>query len=1522
MRKFSIGVFATAALTATALIGGGYAVAGKNGKGALRSREEVKNYRAQHPRTPAKSVSKNSVQRVHAGDKQLYAFHVLDEYGDLYEWNGVVKVIAGANDPQPVHQIDGVPFQGAYMNGKAFVVVYDAFSNDPYVTYQFYDATTWERESSVRYVASNQNILPYGVAYDHTTGKLYGSFFESTATFTTSTDAHFGMVNLDNALEPVQIIADFPERMRAMTFDANGQLYGLTFGCDLYKINKFTGETTPTGVHVDLPTQDGGDPTSVWFTIGRESMCCDWESGDFYITYGDDLWNTYVSKFNPVTGEAQLLADYSYSDYGTGNCNMLTGLFFEQKVEGSESGIPAPAENLTVTADGIELKANVSFTMPTKDAEGNDLAGDLTWTVTDGANELASGTAQAGEEVTTAVEVAERGKTTFVVTVAAGENVSNPVSAMTFIGCDTPEIWGTPTARVAGDKITLKWDEAYAINNGNMAPVTYKITRLPDETVVTNDCTETTFTDILPSEYKETYSYIIQPIAGEIAGEPVTSRSAIAGKYVKFPLNEQFDNEQMFLTYPVIDANGDDNVWEYSTKYNGVAMYAANDNAADDYLLIGPFKMEAGGCYTFSMRADGHNFNETIAVYVGTDENDVNTFDTELLAPTDLEPMKGEKSFNLSYEPVESGDYYFGIKACTEGPSQYIYVYEVNVKEVASTAPAAPKLAVTPEATSATLNISLPSATIGGANLEEISALNIYRDNELIATLTDNLTPGAVVPYTDEADVKKGFHIYAVSAVNNGGEGKQIALQVWRGMDFPGCPSNVRFWEDLETPGKIHVTFDAPAAGYYGGYYDPENTVYIVDWLVMGNGSGQIELGKGTEHTFTLPVNTEIQDIFAGSIFGRNSEGSIAQSSNWATNVCYYGPAYSLPLRESWPNQTSHSGIWGGQSLYGQTTIGEAVWDYRDGLAGMVQPQDGDAGMMSMSSYIENGAKRILSPRITLQGAENPTLVFYHHFTDIAKSFKVEIIVEDQPITTLQEIDLSPEGALKWHRTQIDLSAYKEAKYIQLGFAAIANPGEDAVSIDNLSVTDMKAHDLAVTLFEVAGKSNVNEELDIALKVRNNGSEKAQAGDYKIIFYKNAEVLTEVEGTDINPDDEKLFMAWDVPGVLDPDNNEYFAEISYAADMVQENNMTDNATVRVVKNEYPVVTNLAAKSGNGIDLTWDNPDMSNVPGESTTETFESYPAFAISQLGDWGLHDGDGARTIVLATTLGVLDYPNIGQPMAWQIIDPAQAGILLNSWTPRSGNQMLVSFQASVEGTRVACDDWLISPELNGEEQTITFYSRAGQSSAAPELFDFMVSSTGTETGDFTPLAADVEVPYSSTDWTEYSYRVPAGTRHFAIVHKSTDKVAMMLDDITYIAAGSKPVSLELKGFKVYRDGELLTEEPVAVPTFHDADVEVGKDYTYCVSALYDKGESRASEPVTVRATSGVNSAVTYDLTISGNEGNIRIEGGIGEFVTIYTLAGVRVASVKAEGVVEIPVAAGVYVVTAGKTSAKVFVR
>ncbi len=1492
-----------------------YAVADAvSGGNAPRTREEIAKLRASRPHKAQDESNKAPAARISAGDKQLYAFHCYAFDGSLTNWKGLVKVDAGS--PTTVKEMPGdAIFQAAYMGDKALVIHY--FFKD-YVTYEVYNTSDWEKVSGVNYVRTSTNILPYALAYDHTTDKVYGYFYADAWKWREDKQNQFGYIDLSNAGNPIVIVNDNTTTlMRATTFDKDGNMFGLAFDGKLYSINKFTGESTPTGVTVNLHAGDG-DLSVTYNTYGRESMCCDWETGDFYIAYGNDYDDTFVAKFNPTTGASTLLADYGYD--GSWEGNVLTGLFFEQKATATTKGTPEVVADFVAEAVGTELKANVTFTMPAVDTEGNAIDADLTWSIGNGESEYATGTAHSGEKVEAVVEVPASGRTTLYLTTANGAAVSNMASVSVFIGCDTPKILGLPALRVNGQQVTISWNEAVPCDEGNLDPLTYKVTRQPDNVVVAEACETNRFVDVLESDIKTQYYYEIQPKAGNIEGEAVTSRKAYAGTYIGLPLNEDFSDEAMFLEYPIIDANNDDNCWEWLDRNGGKAVYPATSEAANDYLLIGPFKMEVGTTYSFHMKAGGHSIGEDIAVYVGTDPEDVNSFSTQLVAPTRLIANQGDKNFDVSFEPASSGDYYFGIHACTPYGSKFIYLYEVAVKALGGDAPAAPdNFDIVPQAASAIVNFTLPTKRINGSDLEALDSALVYRDNMLIGIIKEGVAPGAVMSYTDNDEVSQGYHTYSVTSVSPDGEGKYISGQVWRGADVPGRPTNFRMWEDANTPGLMHATFDAPKRGYYGGYINPDEITYLLDWMVMGGSNGLIELGQGTEHTFQLPFEITEQNIFAGSVYGRNANGAVAGYPNWATTTTYYGPAMQLPVHDSWSATAKSGGSWSGQDIDDNAGLAETYWGSVESPS-----QDQDGGLMAMTTTVENGGKRMLSPRVTIAGADNPTLVFYYRYTAQATMFNLEIMVDGQPFTVLQQLDLAAANAGKWIRMEVPLSAYKDSKHLQFGFAVRGHVGENIAMIDNVTISDLKDNDLSIVTFSGPVKVNANGEAKFSMLVRNTGNSAVAANDYTVNVYKNGKLMAEVAGKAIGLDKETYLYVSDYPTVADPEQCVYYAEINYAADQNAANNVSASASVRVVVVDYPTVTDLKGEFNNGVALTWSDPDMSQIPGVAKTETFESYDAFILDNIGEWTVYDGDGKNTVKMATTLGVLDYPHIGEPMAWQVFDPSAANIWGNAWYARSGSKILASFQAVEPGNnQFKCDDWLISPELNATEQVISFYSHAGMSGQySPEVFDFMVSDKTNAIADFTVLAADVEVAYTSDQWIEYTFRVPAGTRYFAIVHKSVGKLAMLVDDITYIPAGSAPVQLDLLGFNVYRDGQRITAEPIGDNAYTDTDVEQGKEYTYNVSAVWDKGESHLSDPVTITATSSIDNATTYDLTISGHVGFIRISGGIGEQAEVYNMAGALVASVKAEGTVEVPVAKGVYVVRAGSAAAKVAVR
>lgn len=1455
------------------------------------------------------------------GDKQLYGAATETGFSlPLYEWEGIAEIHANGKhvkvSPNQFNVMSGCYFNGWFM---AF-----NYNESEGIGFAIYDAESWNVSTAGTFRHPATDILPFDLTYDPTTTRIYGCFMETSNRYGTTDEAHLCYIEADpsklNVLSPTNLIGDMGVRMRGMASTKDGILYGVGEDNNLYTINK--NNASITLVAPITWNSNSTEPESCGMR-GYESAEIDWETGDMYFSMTDGLWDTFIFKIDTTTGQANCVADFGYETGGTEGCEVFSAIFFKQTAE-APAGTPAKVTSLEAEPVGVELKATVKFVMPAKTTDGDDLTGQLGYVVTDGENTLAEGTADAGAPVEATVTLPAEGFNNIAVHATAGTTAGAAEMTRVFVGCDTPCLLTLPDVYPDGNEAAIVWREAYAENGGNLAPLTYKVVRQPDGFVVAEATTETNATDRIDSNTKTRFTYEVTPISGTKAGETKTSRPTYLGTYFALPHSDTFDDQLLFNQYPALDANRDGNTWWIDTNANReAAVYSASSTlAADDYLCVGPFDLAAGSAYTFNMTAYGHNRVERVAAYVGTDPTSKASFKECIIEPTQINPMYGSSVLEGSFTPATSGTYYFAIHACSDANSTNLYIYDIKVSGVSAGMPAAPEVAFTPKAQGIDLTITLPSKTLAGDEAANLTAARIYRDNQFLAEVTDGVADGATITFTDLAEgVKDGSHSYGVSAVNAEGEGQHTTVNAYIGLDIPSAPRNMRAYEDLNTAGLIHVTWEAPAVGINGGYIDPSNVTYTVDWLSYGPvGSGAKHVGSALSFDLQIPAEAlTTQDIIAFSVDAQNAAGT-AGSQSRETRSAYFGPALDLPLRESFAGLKATSGIWSGESVKENEEIFESWWDYSDADA-----QDFDGCMMQLSTMVADGAYRLRTPRVDISKADKPVLVFYFKFTSAAAAFTVDIAVDDQPFTTLENVLPHTDAvAGKWIMCTLPLSDYKSAKYIQLAFTGRSSqPANSFISIDNINILDDVQKDLMVISFEGPVKGSVNETIDLPLYIRNAGNSPISAADYTVRLIKNGKELTTEPGWDIAPYETAPIPFTDAALPTDPEENVYTAIIDFADDENKSNNTSSAVTVRVVNTNYPAPTGLKAEDNQGVHLSWNEPDRTQMAGASVTDGFDHYQAFITDGIGEWKTYDGDGAPTVIMATILGPYDYPNIGKPMAWQVMDPGAANILAGAWYARSGEQFITSFQACRDGARdVYSNDWLISPELNGEAQTISFYARSGMNAYSPEIIDIYVSETGTEIDDFKILASDIEVPYAS-DWVEFLYKLPAGTKHFAIVHKSYEKLALLVDDITYIPAGSMPEEITLMGYHVYRDGVRITTIPVTETSYVDTKVETGKDYTYHVTAVWDKGESSVSEPATITVTSALVDVTLQAVRISTERNTIRIEGAEGLPVAVYNTAGMTVAATTGEALTEIPVSAsGIYIVRAGQTVKKVIVR
>ena len=313
-----------------------------------------------------------------------------------------------------------------------------------------------------------------------------------------------------------------------------------------------------------------------------------------------------------------------------------------------------------------------------------------------------------------------------------------------------------------------------------------------------------------------------------------------------------------------------------------------------------------------------------------------------------------------------------------------------------------------------------------------------------------------------------------------------------------------------------------------------------------------------------------------------------------------------------------------------------------------------------------------------------------------------------------------------------------------------------------------------------------------------------------------------------------------------------------------------------------------------------------------TETFDTYTAFSIANVGNWTLFDGDGAKT---TSIYGASTWPHSQEPYAYVVFNPADAGLDLTSlpkYAPHSGSQYMAAFACDYTKAPLGHnDDWLITPELSGKAQTVSFYAKSVNSEWCTESYEVLYSTTDTDTASFVKVAeGDL-----GDEWTEITATLPAGAKYMAIRCVSKDQFIFMVDDVTY-----QGVMPQITGYNVYRDGQLLATVPSGSTAYTDAGAGSG-DHDYVVTVVYADGESAASNVCHVVST-GIGDATVGQVSVCGGKGVIRIAGAEGRTVRVYATDGRLVATAEGQQSMTIAVTAGQYLVSVGGKTDNVIVK
>ena len=447
-----------------------------------------------------------------------------------YSQAGIYNLAVDGSMIQPYYLNEGLqPNAGYFYNGKYYAMSMFSSWGMYFVDITVFDEETWEVVAASG-TQMDPSLFCTDYAFDETTGKAYGCFYNSEAT-----GYIFGYSDPET-FETTAICALVDDSFNACAFGADGYIYAIGRTGNLLKVDKTTGAYEIIG-------NTGLEPhyiTTAYF---------DKKTGRYFYLL-NNAYESSIYEINLTTAEATHL--YSFA-----NGEEFTGAYVAAAK--AEDKAPAEVENVVADFNEDSLRGTVSFTTPTTLFDGTEGSGTLAYFITvDGVTVHTAFTGW-GENVSVPVAIGKSGMHEIIVYVKNGAGESPKSKVKMFIGTDMVKPVTNVALTYAEGAMNLTWDPTNTSLNGGWfdpATIRYTVVRFPEGVVVADQIAETTFTEEFVTDEFQAVYYTVQASNTKELGEAVASNAIGVGSIYPAYTNG-FENELSLAGYTQINKNED-----------------------------------------------------------------------------------------------------------------------------------------------------------------------------------------------------------------------------------------------------------------------------------------------------------------------------------------------------------------------------------------------------------------------------------------------------------------------------------------------------------------------------------------------------------------------------------------------------------------------------------------------------------------------------------------------------------------------------------------------------------------------------------------------------------------------------------------------------------------------------------------------------------------------------------------------------------------------------------------------------
>lgn len=1373
------------------------------------------------------------------------------------------------------HQDLSANFGGTLLNdGKYFTTLVEL--DGPYITYM--ECNIWDttdKDLPYRNVATEVrnmvtgagpafNTLALALCTDYLSGLVYGIFYSDDMQ-----SLEFATLDVEGFMETKHLkrnaaISKIPWDLEpaSMSCASDGTLYMIDINGRLYTINKSTGEykfMASTGMASPYYTDGAIDPkTDIYYFFHLPNQIMDmWE------IKGIDLRNNYkIESVAPAVCE-------------------FGGAYISDRVISED--VPGMPENVSANFPVGSLTGTISFSVPELCYNGNRLNGDVSYFIYSNEKMIATGSTSVGADVSANVSLLSEGSQRVIVYLENefGKSLnSTPLKIWGGYGQPLPPAEVKAEADRSDNTVTLTWDAVEkGVLDGYVVPgeITYTVKRLKSDifdATVADGIKDTSVIDHLnPSSPTLTeYRYEVIATFRDNDSEVAFSNMVPVG-YILPPYQTGFDRPVDKDLYTIIDGGNDGFTWDWSDYYKHLGMQWDNGGKgieSDEWLISQPVMLKAGHAYSYKLEFYSYNSFNALQLFMSSSPevpsmkavSDRKFFTASNITPRELEVTVIPESDGLYYFGLHHN---FGITYMPEMPYSMAGIELTNLEISEGHNLQAPN-AVTdiigkPQydgSNKVDITFTTPSKNVNGGALDEITKVEVYRDGALVHTI-ENPGVGTSVTFRNEAPENNNY-VFSFVPYNSHGKGYSAEQTIHVGVNRAMAPTNVVLREDPDNEGYMLMTWTPVAKDINGYDIDPSLITYAITTryevihypVPSSNPECRLKIAPdGTQDFYQFYVGAVTNGYIGGSTLSNFAcigtpdelpyletfEGGLTASkiSNISTNYDYgAGNYWYVRITDGYTNMPE-----------GMDILEATSQDEGDGLIGW-HPEYG----RPYNTFRTTG-------KIALGDTDDVVFSYYYYAVPGMPdySFYNYLICEGETIQLNEKINIADADERGWKEVRIPLKNWK-GKTVQLGWYVECDAPKGfyendymwygVFMMDNIQVRRWTDKDLNIRPVSAPSSITINSKGTVDVDVVNEG--RLPSAPYKIELLRDGKLFMDKE-MPILESGERATASFEIaPDNFWKANTLLSARVIWDEDQQEWNNTTKDVPVEIIASILPGVTDLNGEIDyRDATLTWtahsNEPRLVNL-----TEDCEELGVFSLEPeaFGNWTVVDRKEPGAQMRSRWY---DWPHAQEQQAWMVFDTE---IYTNGYINFSVDGSRKKF-VSWDCTNMASDNWLISPLLSGEAQTISF-DAATWGYNGYERMQVLYSSTDNNPDNFVMLdeqylinaKEDNESGDVTVRWNKIEVSLPAGAKYFAIRNLTngtvTEASALMVDNIKCSAYIFDNV---VDGYNVYRDGERLNDELVSGSTFVDSNLWIGT-YTYHVETVYTGNRlSRLSNPL-----------------------------------------------------------------------------